>query len=98
MEQSEELPLVNPGTVLQERYRIDALVGGGGFGQVYRGFDQRLLRKIAVKVHKKTASELRFLQEARALASLNHRNIVMIYDYGTTENRHPFFIQEWIEG
>jgi serine/threonine protein kinase/tetratricopeptide (TPR) repeat protein len=66
------------------RIRIDGLIGIGGMGEVYRGFDERLERAVAVKVihaHKRgPGMRGRFLREARLLSKLEHPNICRIYD------------------
>ncbi|HEV7920046.1 MAG TPA: protein kinase [Thermoanaerobaculia bacterium] len=66
------------------RIRIDGLIGIGGMGEVYRGFDERLERAVAVKVihadKRGAAMRGRFLREARLLSKLEHPNICRIYD------------------
>ncbi|HEY9078131.1 MAG TPA: protein kinase [Anaerolineaceae bacterium] len=69
------------------RYRIVSLLGEGGMGGVYKGFDQTLQREVAIKtLHTRFAAQEdfreRFLQEARAAARLSHPAIVQVYDYG----------------
>ena len=72
------------------QYRIDALIGSGGMGDIYRATDTRLGRAVALKVlpDELTRSRdrvRRFLQEAKAASSLNHPNIVTVYDAGEAE-------------
>src|ERR1700751_3421314 len=78
------LPLL--GTALAGRYVVEALVSKGGYAAVFRGVDQHLSRKIAIKVllpSKTTASEQEhFLREARINSLLDHTNIAPILDYG----------------
>jgi serine/threonine protein kinase/tetratricopeptide (TPR) repeat protein len=66
------------------RIRIDGLIGIGGMGEVYRGFDERLERAVAIKVihadKRGGAMRGRFLREARLLSKLEHPNICRIYD------------------
>jgi eukaryotic-like serine/threonine-protein kinase len=62
-------------------YKILALIGAGGMGEVYRATDTRLSRMVAIKVLNGPHSE-RFEQEARAFAALNHPHICQIYDVG----------------
>jgi serine/threonine protein kinase/predicted ATPase len=82
-------------------YRIEASVGTGGTGEVFRASDSRLARKVAIKVIRAGRSsaelELRFLGEARAASALNHPNIITIYDVGTAEGQ-PYIVMEWVEG
>ena len=62
-------------------YQILSLLGAGGMGQVYRAFDPRLHREIAIKIAAERFSE-RFAREVRAIATLNHPNICTIHDVG----------------
>ncbi len=75
--------------MLQDRYRIDAELGRGGMGVVYRAHDTLLDRDVAVKVLSEaglgTEGRARLLHEARAAARLDHPNIVSIYDAGETD-------------
>jgi tetratricopeptide (TPR) repeat protein len=84
-------------------YRLDDPIGRGGMGEVFRAFDTRLNRPVAVKVMREYRGELgiavvRFLREARAASALNHPNIVTIHDVGETEAGEHFIVQEFIEG
>jgi serine/threonine protein kinase len=78
------LPLL--GTALAGRYMVEALVSKGGYAAVFRGVDQHLSRKIAIKVllHSKTTAteQEHFLREARIAARLDHSNIAPILDHG----------------
>jgi hypothetical protein len=93
-------PLV--GRVLEGRYRIDALLGEGGIGRVYRATHLKLDRPVALKVlHEgfRTSVDVRqrFEREAKTLSALRHPNIVTITDYGV-ENDLPFLVMELVEG
>jgi serine/threonine-protein kinase len=87
---------------LNRRYRLDEPVGSGGSGVVWRGHDARLRRPVAIKtppagptVHRRR----RLLQrEAVLAASLNHPNVVSVYDYGETTSGIPFLVLELIDG
>jgi serine/threonine protein kinase len=88
--------------VLADRYRLDALIGEGGFGRVYRGFDTWLERPVAVKVPRVdrpvTGGEVdQCRREARNVARLRHPNIVPVHDVGR-EGSTCFIVGEWIEG
>ncbi len=76
-------------TLLNERYRLDAEIGRGGMGIVYRGHDTLLKRDVAVKIlsasNLSTESHARLVREAQATAQLNHPNIVSVYDAGEAE-------------
>ncbi|MDJ0393538.1 serine/threonine-protein kinase [Rhodococcus sp. G-MC3] len=84
------MPLSN-GAVIAERYRLLRLIATGGMGQVWEAMDNRLDRKVAVKVLKAEFSEdpeflQRFRFEARTTAQLNHPGIAGVYDYGETRD------------
>ncbi len=97
-------PLV--GTVLDGRYRVDAMIATGGTSSVYRGLDLRLDRPVAVKVmESRYAGDQQFLtrfqREARAVARLKDPGIVAVYDQGIeqgAEGKHPFLVMELVEG
>jgi eukaryotic-like serine/threonine-protein kinase len=83
-------------------YRIDALLGAGGMGEVYRARDERLERDVAIKVLRPDEAtdpdrQRRFAQEARAASGLNHPNIVVVYDVGM-EKGIPFIVTELVAG
>jgi eukaryotic-like serine/threonine-protein kinase len=83
-------------------YEILAPVGAGGMGEVYRARDSRLERDVAVKVLPSSLSSdserlRRFEQEARAVAALNHPNILAVYDIGTHDGA-PYLVSELLEG
>jgi len=80
---------LNNGAVIANRYRLQRLIATGGMGQVWEGVDNRLHRRVAVKVLKSEYSAdpeflERFRTEARTTAQLNHPGIAGIYDYGET--------------
>src|SRR3954454_14892112 len=88
--------------LLAERYRLEALIGVGGFGRVYRAFDTWLERPVAVKVPRVdrpvTGGEVDQCRiEARKVAKLRHPNIVPVHDVGR-EGSTCFIVGEWIEG
>jgi serine/threonine-protein kinase len=91
-------------TVIRERYRLDALIGEGGMASVWRAWDLTLQRPIAVKLlfaresHTEEALVDRFLREARIAASVQHRNVIHIVDFGTTADGQPFMVMELLEG
>jgi len=84
------------------RYEVTALLGQGAMGEVYRAFDERLGRDVAVKVlpaiFSADAERLkRFDQEARAASALNHPNVLAIFDIGTHDGA-PHIVSELLEG
>ena len=83
-------------------YKVEALLGAGGMGEVYRARDTRLDRLVAVKVlaaRLSTSPEAkrRFDREARAISSLNHPNICTLYDLGHQDGT-DFLVMEYLEG
>ena len=83
-------------------YRILALIGQGGDGVVYRAWDPRLQREVALKVlHRRRAVTLaraeRFVAEARAASALNHPNIVTVFD-AAFDGDTPYIVSELIDG
>ena len=89
------------GDVLGDRYRLDAEIGRGGIGIVYRAYDLLLERDVAVKILDDTRlgpSTLdRFLREARFIAPLTHPNIVAVYDASRAGDR-PYIVMELLRG
>jgi serine/threonine protein kinase len=89
--------------LLQDRYRLDRVLGKGGMGAVYEARDQRLDRVVAVKIMSGRAfgqptALRRFRREARAAARLNHPNIVAVHDFGPLEGEGAFIVMEKVEG
>ncbi|MCB0210662.1 MAG: protein kinase [Anaerolineae bacterium] len=80
-------------------YRLDKLIGEGGMASVYKGYQESLKRWVAIKVlyYQEGTSLARFQLEAKAIASLRHRNILIIYEYGE-EDGLPYIAMEYIEG
>lgn len=84
------------------RYEIRSQIGAGGMGEVYRARDEKLNRDVAIKVLPTSLSQdeqrvLRFEQEAQAAGTLNHPNILSIYDVGSHES-HIYVVSELLEG
>jgi eukaryotic-like serine/threonine-protein kinase len=91
------------GTLLAERYRLDAEIGRGGMSTVYRAFDTVLERRVAIKLmHREIAADSdqleRFRREARAVAQLNHPHIVRVIDAGEEPGGTPYIVLEYVEG
>jgi serine/threonine protein kinase len=90
------------GELLGGRYRLIEPLGEGGMATIYRAHDEQLGRDVAVKVlrpeyGRDSAFVARFRQEAQAAASLNHPNVVNVFDYGT-DRGVPFIVMELIDG
>jgi serine/threonine protein kinase len=83
-------------------YEIHFLIASGGMGAVYKGCQKDLDRLVAIKILPPDAgndaeSLARFRSEARAMAKLNHPNIISIYDFGAVDGQ-CFFVMEYVEG
>jgi len=83
-------------------YRILEPIGSGGMGAVYRAQDKKLHRVVALKLLKaeyvaQQDRRRRFLQEARAASSLNHPNILTVYEVGEDDGK-PYIAMEYVEG
>src|SRR5271165_5998649 len=85
------------------RYRVEKILGQGGFGLVYLAHDEQLQRPVAVKVpHPRLVSRPEdaeaYLTEARTIAGLDHPNIIHVYDVGSTEDCPCFVVSKYIDG
>lgn len=94
---------LEPGTVLKETYRIDALIASGGMGDVYRATHLRLQGAVAIKVlHRDLLNEegllARFRTEAKIMAGLHHPHIVHVFDFDLTDDGVPYLAMELAEG
>jgi serine/threonine-protein kinase len=83
-------------------YHILEELGKGGMGVVYLAEDTSLARRVAIKFADQARDDqefrARFQREARLAASLNHRNIATVYDFGETEDGRPFLVMELVQG
>jgi len=84
------------GEVVMDRFRLLERVGSGGMGTVYRAFDERLQRQVAVK-EIASSDPGRVAREAQAAARLNHPGIVTLYELGSDEDR-ALLVSELVEG
>jgi serine/threonine-protein kinase len=108
------LPLTHPGTIPQTHppehavlprlpgYEVEAVLGRGGMGVVYRARHLRLNRPVALKMllagpYARPEELERFLHEAKAVAALRHPNVVQVYDVGDVDGR-AYFTMELVEG
>jgi eukaryotic-like serine/threonine-protein kinase len=82
-------------------YEILGKLGSGGMGLVFRAWDERLHREVAVKLlhdeYRMPQMRERFLQEARAASGLNHPNICTVFDIGEQDG-YPYLVMELLEG
>ena len=98
-------PLADPliGQVLEDRYKINRLLGAGGMGRVYLATNLNTEKPYAIKVmhsellHNEDAQK-RFTREARAISAIAHPHIVELYDFGQTPSGLPFLVMEYLVG
>lgn len=88
--------------ILDQRYELEELIGGGGMADVYRAKDLLLNRPVAVKIlHEQFKQDKEFIEkfqrEAQAAARLSHPNIVNIYDVGVADGDH-YIVMEYVPG
>ncbi|OYT73846.1 MAG: hypothetical protein CFK52_00355 [Chloracidobacterium sp. CP2_5A] len=92
------------GVTLDGKYRLDAKIGVGGFGAVYRATHLNLNRPVAVKVlhnnvHNTTPENLeRFRQEGVSACSVSHPNAVAVLDFSITQDGHAYLVMELLDG
>jgi serine/threonine protein kinase/formylglycine-generating enzyme required for sulfatase activity len=94
----EDAPILRLG-----RYRVTGQLGQGGFGVVYKGYDDDLRREVAIKVpHRQRLTQPEdveaYLSEARVVANLDHPHIVPVYDVGRTDDGLCFVVSKFIQG
>ena len=89
-----------PGTILNNRYRIVAILGQGGMGAVYQAWDEHLGISVAVKENLFLTDEYarQFQREANILASLRHPGLPRVGDYFSVPNQGQYLIMDFIEG
>lgn len=86
-----------------ERYHLERLVGEGGMGAVFRAYDAKLSRRVAIKIlheHLAEREDLRsrFVSEATLCARLRHPHLVSVYDFGELPSGGLFLVMEWVNG
>ena len=91
------------GKLISGRYRLIAPLGEGGMATIWRALDEQLDREVAVKLLREQYGNdpgfaARFKQEARAAGSLQHPNIVPVYDYGTDTDGAQYIVMQLVEG
>src|SRR5689334_9995777 len=83
-----------------DEFQLVRVIGQGGMGSVYLGYDTVLERDVAIKLLRATDDDARqrFLTEARAIARLDHPNVIAIFRASTTRAGHPYLVQELVRG
>ncbi len=97
------MPEMEPGTVLEGRYRLESLIGQGQFGVVYRATHRKLRRQVAVKMLRTGAEhdrdlQARFHREGMSACRIRHPNAVSVLDFSFTPTGLPFMVMELLEG
>ena len=103
MAQDPSATQIRPGVTLADRYRLEARIGEGAFGTVYRAFHVGLQHPIAVKVLKASVAETpealaQFQREGITTCRVQHPNAVSIYDFGVTPNSAAYLVMELLNG
>ena len=91
------------GAVVDHKYRVDAVIGQGGMGAVFRAWDLRLERPVAIKIVRADLlgdpdSRARFRRESQIVARLQHPAIVTVFDYGTLPDGAAYLVMEFVPG
>ncbi len=91
------------GNVVEGKYRVDAVIGQGGMGAVFRAWDLRLERAVAIKVVRADLlsdpdSRARFRRESQIVARLQHPSVVTVFDYGTLPDGAAYLVMEFVPG
>ena len=100
---SQKKPEALIGTIIDGRYRVDAMLGEGGMGLVYRVEHIKLRKTLAIKVLRSENTRdqevlARFQREAQAASNIGNEHIVDIHDFGTLPDRSTYFVMECLEG
>ncbi len=92
------------GSILDERYRLDEVIGEGAIGKVYSGTQLAVDRKVAIKllhpsIQERELTTERFLREAKAVARLSHSSCLTLFDFGSCDDLGCFYmVTEFVEG
>ncbi len=94
---------LEPGSIVDSRYRIIALIGSSSSGQIYKAFDQLLNVEVAVKFFARVkatddAAVAQFTNEAKALSQFKHPNIIRVFRSGFQTDSTPFLVEELLSG
>ncbi len=94
---------IRVGTIVDNKYRVEEIVGLGGMGAVFRAWDLRLERSVAIKVVRADLlaapeSRVRFRRESMMVARLQHPAIVTVFDYGSLRDGSAFLVMEFVPG
>jgi hypothetical protein len=98
--------VLSPGAILADKYRVISVIGEGGFGQVYLGYDQGMERYVAIKELLQDATtpeewaayQARFRKEARTVSQFSHPHVVSAYALETDALDNMYLILEYVDG
>jgi serine/threonine protein kinase len=95
-----QIPALKPGQMLQGRYRIEIELGRGGFGAVYKAWDNNLNRWCAVKENLQVSPEAQrqFSREATVLANISHPNLPRVIDHFSIPGQGQYLVMDFVEG
>jgi predicted Ser/Thr protein kinase len=101
--QASETPLLCPGDLVANKYRIEEILGGGGMAVVYRAVHVSLGSSVAIKVVRRElavfqSAAARMMLEARAVAALRSHHVARVFDVGRLESGLDFIVMEYLEG
>lgn len=88
-------------SIFAGRYRLSGKLGEGGIGVVFKALDTKLDKVVAVKTLQSNVSSqeaIRLQLEAKAIAKLDHTNILKVYDFGITDDGTTFLVMDYLEG
>lgn len=95
---------LQPGMLISRRYALERVIGVGAYGMVWSAIDQTTHERVAVKAlppaneNSSRTALGRFQREMKIISSVVHPNIIIIYDYGQTENGVPYMVLEYLDG
>ncbi|HET8933501.1 MAG TPA: protein kinase [Polyangiales bacterium] len=95
---------MNKGDLIGKRYQLDRSIGQGGSGRIWLAQDTRLDRRVAIKfllasnAYRRVRYARRVALEAKIAASIQHHNVVQIFDFGTHEDQTPYIVMEALTG
>ena len=99
----QERPEALLGKTIADRYVLEEIIGQGGIGVVYKAKHTLMNRIVAIKMLRSESlrderNRQRFQQEAQAISSMNHPNIVSVFDFGFTPENHAFLVMDFLDG
>src|SRR5579885_1777210 len=99
----EDQVLLSVGSLFEDKYKILSVVGRGGMGVVYKAEHEMMGRLVAIKCLRQemaldSRAFARFQNEARAISTLMHPNIVVVYDFGLAPDNQAYIVMDYLQG